>query len=81
MAFSRQGKVTFPHRKHETVTLTRSDGSPVTIPLGEIRWWNEYLVPKSLARPVVVYWGLNATAVQQTYEEVCTLVNGKAVQP
>lgn len=81
MAFLRRGNITFPHKKSVHVALTRIDGGFIRLPLSEINCWEEYLMPRTLSKVVMVYHGLSSTCVQHTFDELSELINGKAVQP
>lgn len=81
MAFLRRGNITFPHKGSASIDLHRIDGSPVHLKLSEINCWEEHQLRHTLNKVVMLYHGLSSCAVRESFEEVTTLINGKAVQP
>jgi len=81
MASLRRGNITFPHKSATAVTLTKIDGQPIFLRLADISCWEEYRVSNCLVDIVVVYHGLNSTAVRESFNEVCAMIQRKAVAP
>lgn len=81
MAFLRRGTVKRPYKKESTITLTRSDGSPVKFTINDIEAWEEYHVGKVLGKQVSVRYNSSFITVKESFETIDQEINGKAVQP
>lgn len=81
MAFLRRGTVKVPHKKDAVICLTRVDGSPIVLRLGDINCWEEHDIGRSLGKLTTVYHFLSSTPVREPFDAIDQEINGKAVQP
>ena len=81
MAFLRRGYCKVLHKPSDFLLLPRVDGIPVKVLLKDISCFEEHQI-NLFDKIVLVYFPLGANiAIRTTFDELCAMIEAKAVQP